>query len=93
VARDDIASLAPEVSVFDPRLALDGGPDGLDAYRAITMAARQLLSTESALVLELGIGQLNAVESLLPAAGLVAIGGPRHDLRGIARALAVKLLP
>jgi release factor glutamine methyltransferase len=93
VARDDIASLAPEVRVFDPPLALDGGPDGLDAYRAITAAARRLLSPGSILVLELGIGQLGAVEGLLAGAGLVAIGGPRHDLLGIARALAVKLLP
>jgi release factor glutamine methyltransferase len=93
VARDDIATLAPEVRVFDPRLALDGGPDGLDAYRAIAAAARHLLSPQSVLVLELGIGQLGAVEGLLAAAGLVAIGGPRHDLLGIARSLAVKLLP
>jgi release factor glutamine methyltransferase len=93
VARGDIAGLAPEVRVFDPLLALDGGPDGLDAYRAIAAAARPLLSPEGILVLELGNGQLGAVESLLAAAGLIAIGGPRHDLLGIARALAVKLLP
>jgi release factor glutamine methyltransferase len=85
--------LAPEVRMFDPPLALDGGPDGLEAYRAIAAAARRLLSPESILVLELGIGQLGAVESILAAAGLVALGGPRHDLLGIARALAVKLLP
>jgi release factor glutamine methyltransferase len=93
VARGDIAGLAPEVRMFDPPLALDGGPDGLEAYRAIAAAARRLLSPESILVLELGIGQLGAVESILAAAGLVALGGPRHDLLGIARALAVKLLP
>jgi release factor glutamine methyltransferase len=93
VARDDIATLAPEVRVFDPRLALDGGPDGLDAYRAIAAAARHLLSPQSVLVLELGSGQLGAVEGLLAAAGLGAIGGPRNDLLGIARSLAVKLLP
>jgi release factor glutamine methyltransferase len=93
VARGDIGALAPEVRVFDPPLALDGGPDGLDAYRAIITAARHLLSPASVLVLELGIGQLGAVKSLLAAAGLVAVGGPRHDLLGIARSLAVKLLP
>jgi len=93
VARDDMAALAPEVRVFDPALALDGGPDGLDAYRAITATARHLLSPDGVLVLELGIGQQGAVESLLAAAGLVASGGPRHDLLGIARALAVKLSP
>ncbi|HWF94643.1 MAG TPA: peptide chain release factor N(5)-glutamine methyltransferase [Xanthobacteraceae bacterium] len=93
VARQEIATLAPEVRVFDPRLALDGGPDGLAAYRAIAAGARRLLSPDSILVLELGVGQLDAVEHLFAAAGLVAIGEPRHDLLGIARALAVKLLP
>jgi release factor glutamine methyltransferase len=93
VARHEIAALAPEVRVFDPRLALDGGPDGLAAYRAIAAGARELLSSDSILVLELGIGQLDAVEQLLASAGLAVIGEPRYDLLGIARALAVKLLP
>jgi release factor glutamine methyltransferase len=92
VARADIATLAPEVRVFDPALALDGGLDGLDAYRAIAVAAPQLLSPDGILVLELGIGQLAAVERLLAAVGLVPIGDPRRDLLGIARALAVKRL-
>ena len=65
VARHEIATLAPEVRVFDPRLALDGGPDGLAAYRAIAVGARELLSPDGILVLELGIGQLEAVEHLL----------------------------
>jgi release factor glutamine methyltransferase len=93
VARADIAALAPEVRVFDPRLALDGGADGLDGYRAIAKSARHLLTPDGVLVLELGIGQLDAVEAILAAAGLVAVGEPRHDLLGIARALEVKLLP
>jgi release factor glutamine methyltransferase len=92
VRHDDIATLAPEVRMFDPRLALDGGADGLDAYRAIAAVARHLLSPDGVLVLELGAGQLGAVEGLLAAAGLMPIGGPRHDLLGIPRALAVKLL-
>ena len=91
VRHDDIATLAPEVRVFDPLLALDGGVDGLDAYRAISTAARHLLSPGGALVLELGAGQLGAVEALVAAAGLVPVGGPRDDLLGIPRALAVKL--
>jgi release factor glutamine methyltransferase len=93
VARDDIATLAPEVRVFDPALALDGGPDGLAAYRAIAAAAPHLLSPDGVLVLELGSGQLGAVESLLAEARLIAISGPRNDLLGIARALPVRLLP
>jgi release factor glutamine methyltransferase len=91
VRRDEIAALAPEVRVFDPWLALDGGADGLDAYRSIAATAKDLLAPDGVLVLELGAGQLAAVEGLLVAAGLVPIGGPRHDLLGIARALAVKL--
>jgi release factor glutamine methyltransferase len=93
VAHDDIATLAPEVRVFDPRLALDGGADGLEAYRAITAAAPQLLSPEGIMVLELGIGQLEAVEGLLAGAGLARVGKPYPDLLGIARALVVRLLP
>jgi release factor glutamine methyltransferase len=90
VRHDDIATLAPEVRVFDPLLALDGGMDGLDAYRAISAAARHLLSPDGVLVLELGASQLSAVEGLMAAAGLAPIAGPRHDLLGIPRALAVK---
>jgi release factor glutamine methyltransferase len=93
VAHGDIAALEPEVRAFDPLLALDGGSDGLDAYRAITTMARNLLLPDGILALELGIGQLSAVENLLPAAGLVTVGGPRHDLLGIPRALLVKPLP
>jgi release factor glutamine methyltransferase len=93
VAHDDIVTLEPEVSEFDPRRALDGGPDGLDAYRVIASAARRLLAPDGILVLELGIGQLAAVENILGAEGLAAMGGARHDLTGVARALAVRLLP
>jgi release factor glutamine methyltransferase len=90
VRHDEVATLAPEVRMFDPLLALDGGVDGLDAYRAISTAARHLLSPDGILVLEFGAGQLGAVEALVTAAGLVPVGGPRHDLLRIPRALAVK---
>jgi release factor glutamine methyltransferase len=93
VVHHDIAMLAPEVRDFDPHAALDGGPDGLAAYRAIAADARRLLSPDGILVLELGAGQLGAVTSLLTAAGFAAPGSPRNDLAGIARALLVKPLP
>ncbi len=93
VVHADIATLAPEVRVFDPALALDGGRDGLDAYRAIAAAAPDLLTPDGILVLELGIGQLGAVEGLMAAAGLVTVAEPRHDLLGIPRAIAVKRPP
>ena len=93
VVHDDIAMLAPEVRDFDPHAALDGGPDGLAAYRAIAADVRRLLSPDGILVLELGAGQLGAVTKLLATAGLAAAGPPRHDLAGVARVLLVKPLP
>lgn len=88
VASGDIAGLAPEVRDFDPLPALDGGRDGLQAYRAILGDARRLLASHGLLVLELGAGQLAAVGSLAAAAGL-APGACRSDLSGVPRALAV----
>ena len=90
VASGDVAGLEPEVRDFDPRRALDGGPDGLSAYRAIVGDARRLLSPHGVLVLELGAGQLDAVISLTTAAGLKPAGGCRNDLAGMPRALAVR---
>jgi release factor glutamine methyltransferase len=91
VAHGAIAGLAPEVSRFDPPRALDGGPDGLDAYRAIVGDIRRLLWPQGCLVLELGAGQHEAVVKLCAGAGLAA-GLAKHDVSGIARALVVKPL-
>jgi release factor glutamine methyltransferase len=90
VARGEIAGLQPEVREFDPRRALDGGPDGLAGYRAIAGDARRLLTPHGALVLELGRGQLGAVTALFAAAGLTPAGAPHCDLAGIARALVLR---
>ena len=92
VARGDIASLAPEVRDFDPALALDGGPDGLDGYRAIAANARALLAPGGKLVVELGIGQEPAVRALFTKAGL-QVGAARDDLAGIPRALSASAAP
>jgi len=87
IPSDEIAALEREVRAFDPRLALDGGPDGLDAYRAIIAELPQLLSDRGAAVLELGIGQEAAVTGIAHGQGLVAAGAARPDLAGIPRAL------
>jgi release factor glutamine methyltransferase len=65
-----IASLPPDVRDFDPRLALDGGPDGLAAYRVIAASAPRLLAAGGRLVLEIGVGQATDVTGLLQTAGL-----------------------
>jgi release factor glutamine methyltransferase len=65
VVRGEIARLAPEVRDHDPRLALDGGEDGLAAYREIVPASRDMLAPGGLIALEVGAGQHSAVESLL----------------------------
>jgi release factor glutamine methyltransferase len=86
IASADIARLPPEVRLFDPHLALDGGPDGLDCYRAIARSVPALLKPDGLVIVELGAGQADAVTDLLIAAGL-APRPARPDLNGVARAL------
>ena len=92
VAHDDIATLEPEVRDYDPVLALDGGADGLDGYRAIAHEARRLLAPGGRLFVELGAGQESAVRALFTEAGLT-VGAPRNDLAGIPRVLSASILP
>jgi release factor glutamine methyltransferase len=86
IAHDEIATLEPEVRDFDPSLALDGGHDGLEVYRAIAHDARRLLAAGGRLIVELGAGQESAVRALLTDIGMT-VSGARNDLAGIARAL------
>jgi release factor glutamine methyltransferase len=92
VARGDIATLAPEVRVYDPAIALDGGSDGLDGYRAIAGEVCRLLAPDGRLIVELGAGQEGAVRALFTKAGL-KVGAARNDLAGIARALEASNAP
>ena len=89
----EIAGLAIEVRDHDPRRALDGGTDGLDAYRVLVPQAARLLARGGALVVEMGHGQSEEVEGLMTAAGLTLQGPPKADLAGIRRALAGRKLP
>ena len=86
IASGDIATLAPEVRLFDPRLALDGGTDGLNFYRAIAAAAPALLAPEGTVVVEIGAGQAEPVAAIFAAAGL-APSAARPDLNNMPRAL------
>ncbi len=92
IAHDDIAGLAPEVRAHDPLLALDGGADGLDVYRAIAGEARRLLAPGGHLIVELGLGQDAPVGALFTKAGLT-VSPARADLAGIPRALTTTLEP
>ncbi len=71
IASAEIAALAPEVSKWDPRAALDGGPDGLDAYRAILTDAPRVLEPDGWAVFEVGHDQATEVAALAINHGLV----------------------
>jgi release factor glutamine methyltransferase len=89
----DIAALSTEVREHDPWLALDGGPDGLAAYRIIAQDAVRLLAPGGACLVEIGIGQQGDVGAILAAAGLLPDQPPRCDLAGIPRVLMARRNP
>jgi release factor glutamine methyltransferase len=89
----DIAGLATEVRDHDPLLALDGGPDGLDAYRALIPQSAALLATGGNLVVETGQGQSSAIETLMTASGLTVDSRPKNDMAGIFRAVTGRKMP
>ena len=66
----EIDQLEPEVACHEPRLALDGGADGLDAYRAIAQRTPHLLANKGALIVEFGTGQAEAVCAIFAQHGL-----------------------
>ncbi|MFZ0197108.1 MAG: peptide chain release factor N(5)-glutamine methyltransferase [Pseudolabrys sp.] len=92
IAHDEITSLAPEVKNYDPMVALDGGDDGLAAYRAIAADAKRLLAPGARMFVELGAGQEAAVRDLFTNVGLIA-GIARTDLAGIPRVLGAGFVP
>jgi release factor glutamine methyltransferase len=89
----EIAALATEVRDHDPPDALDGGADGLDAYRAIIPQAVGLLAERGALVVEVGHTQSEDVRRLMSAAGLTIDVPAKTDLAGVERAVAGRKLP
>jgi len=82
-----IGALMPEVARHEPATALDGGPDGLAAYRQIIVTLRSLLRRDGVAILELGIGQEASVARLAADCGLVATTRP--DLAGMPRAVVL----
>jgi release factor glutamine methyltransferase len=82
----EIADLEPEVARHEPRMALDGGSDGLDAYRALAPLIKAHLAEAGLVALEIGLGQAESVTALMQAAQLVP-AGQQHDLAGRIRCL------
>jgi release factor glutamine methyltransferase len=89
----DLKDLAAEVRDHDPHRALDGGADGLDAYRALVPQAARRLGPGGALVVEAGHDQSGDIQGLMTAAGLTLERPPKADLAGIRRAVAGRKMP
>ena len=85
----DIASLQREVAEHEPRLALDGGADGLDCYRALAPDLTRLLHRKGAVILEFGLNQGDAVARIMENAGL-RVTGFGNDLSGARRCVTCR---
>jgi release factor glutamine methyltransferase len=85
IATGEFEGLAPEIG-YEPLTSLDGGDDGLNAYRRIAARLGRTLSPQSLVFFELGQGQATSVEAILAENGLAA-DGTVCDLLGIPRCL------
>lgn len=89
VPTGDLGSLPPEVRLHEPRIALDGGPDGLDPLRDLLRAAPAGLNPDARLLVEMGTGQADALRELVAAASSVELHDIRPDLQGIPRTAVI----
>ncbi len=89
----EIDGLERDVAAYDPRVALDGGEDGLDAYRAIAAGVGAILSPGAGLIVEIGLGQAQRVAAIMKSYGLMPANqeGGRHDLAGIERIMVFQI--
>jgi release factor glutamine methyltransferase len=89
IAEPEFAALAPEVRDFEPRVALDGGSDGMDFYRRIAAGVPRWLAPGGEVILEVGAGQADTVEAMMHSAGCAA-SARRRDLAGIDRVVRAR---
>jgi release factor glutamine methyltransferase len=92
VPTTDWEQLPPELKDYEPRLALDGGPDGLDVIRALVPAVAPLLRPAGLLALEVGQGQAEAVKELLDGQGAYAPAAIIPDYQRIGRVVLARRL-
>jgi len=84
ITSEEILTLDSSVKDWEPRLALDGGEDGLMFYRSIVLGWKSVLKDNGTLIFELGEGQAPAVKELMAQAGFQDIGGS-FDTLGVER--------
>ena len=91
VRTDEFADLRPEVAEHEPRVALDGGPDGLQFYRRLVSEAPDYLNDGGYLILEIGAGQAESVFNLIRQIGRFLPPEVADDYAGIPRVVQAKL--
>jgi release factor glutamine methyltransferase len=91
IRTDELAGLPPDVRDYEPRAALDGGRDGLSAYRAIAPVLGRHLDSDGLALLEIGAGQHHLVGEIMAAQGLRVVRTVA-DLAGIPRCVVVGLI-
>jgi release factor glutamine methyltransferase len=89
IAPRDIEDLPPQIRVFEPRRALDGGPDGLDCYRQIAAQCETLLDADGVLACEMGAGQFEKVRAIFENQNW-RVQKPILDFAGIERVLVAQ---
>jgi release factor glutamine methyltransferase len=90
VAEADLDRLAPEITEWEPRLALAAGPDGLDVLRRMAAGLGRVLTPGGTVLVELGQGQAGAVSAAFESHGVTPVGVHR-DLGGIERVIEARL--
>lgn len=86
----EIAALEPDVALYEPLSALDGGADGLDAFRMLAPRLPRLLRQGAGACLEVGAGQAIAVEGVLSVIPELEITGRVCDLAGLERVVCIR---
>jgi len=90
VSHDEWDRLSPDVKDFEPRLALDGGPDGLDVYRRLWQEAPSLLAPEGMVCVEIGIGQADRLCQEIAALQCLKVVKVQPDSQGIPRMVCLQ---
>lgn len=89
ISSQEIETLEPEVRLFEPRGALDGGLDGLDFYRRIAAEAKNFLNQNGKIIIEIGFGQKEKIVEIFTKKEFVFIES-KPDLSGTDRSLCFK---
>ncbi len=90
ISHEEWDRLSPDVKDFEPRLALDGGPDGLDVYRRLLHEAPRVLASDGVVLMEVGLGQVDRLREEVEASQFFNVRKIQSDLQGIPRMVCLQ---